>query len=62
MKNNWIVDIESENYGPRKCLVMAMIAWIAVRRTSMMNSSESVRLKMYCATFKPEKLIKCTKF
>jgi hypothetical protein len=24
MKNNWIVDIESGNYGPRKCLVTAM--------------------------------------
>jgi hypothetical protein len=26
MKNNWIVDIESENYGPRKYLVTTMIA------------------------------------
>ena len=62
MKNNWIVDIESENYGSGKYLVTTMTAWIAARRMSMMNSSESVRLKMYCATFKPEKLIKCTKF
>jgi hypothetical protein len=41
MKNNWIVDIQSENYGPRKCLVTTMIAWIAARLTTMMNSSES---------------------
>jgi hypothetical protein len=38
------------------------VAWIVARRTSLMNSSKSVWLKMNCATFKPEKLIKCTKF